>query len=339
MAALDIEQPDALIAYLRETGRIRADETPRVRRLTGGVSNRTMLVQRDGLGESWVLKQALEKLRVEVEWRSDPGRIRHEAEGLRWMEKLTPPGSTTPLVFEDRRQDLLAMRAVPEPHENWKTMLLAGEVRDDHVRQFGALLGAIQASAERHRDRLSVVFDDLSFFESLRLEPYFAYSAERVPEAAAFLRGLIDSCRRERFTLVHGDYSPKNVLVHEEKLVLLDPEVVHFGDGAFDVGFAITHLLSKAHHLPDRRRAFAEAARGFWDSYRSAAGDAPGSAGLEGRSVRCALGCLLARVAGRSPLEYLDRAQRDRQHRVVVAMMGWPPNTVSELVDRFVELI
>src|SRR5690349_1878151 len=116
-APLDIEDPSALVAYLRETQRIAPDETPTVRPLPGGVSNKTVLVERP-TGESWVLKQALPKLRVAVDWFSDPARIRREALALRWLPKLAPEGSTTPLVFEDAEHDLLAMHAVPHPHAN-----------------------------------------------------------------------------------------------------------------------------------------------------------------------------------------------------------------------------
>src|SRR3712207_654392 len=120
---LDIEQPGVLLSYLRGTGRIGEEEEPVVHVLAGGVSNRTVLVERP-TGEAWVLKQALEKLRVSVDWFSDPERVHREALGLRWLQELAPPGSITPLVFEDHEHHLLAMEAVPEPHENWKTMLL-----------------------------------------------------------------------------------------------------------------------------------------------------------------------------------------------------------------------
>src|SRR5205823_8859415 len=93
--ALDIEQPDALVAYLRRSGRIGPDECPRVRVLAGGVSNRTVLVERRapaGHAEAWVLKQALPKLRVPVDWFSSPARIHREALGLRWLARLAPPG-------------------------------------------------------------------------------------------------------------------------------------------------------------------------------------------------------------------------------------------------------
>src|SRR5215510_7342143 len=123
---LDIEQHDALIAYLRRTGRIAPDEPITARTLAGGVSNRTVLVERPN-GEAWVLKQALAKLRVAVDWFSSPERIHREALGLRWLARLAPPGTTTPLIFEDHTHHLLAMQAVPRPHENWKAMLLAGQ--------------------------------------------------------------------------------------------------------------------------------------------------------------------------------------------------------------------
>src|SRR5688572_32913008 len=124
---LDIERHEDLVAYLRDAGRIGQGETPKCTTLAGGVSNRTVLVERSS-GEAWVLKQALAKLRVKVDWFSDPSRVHREALGLRWLEELAPAETITPLVFEDEEHHLLAMQAVPEPHENWKTRLLRGEV-------------------------------------------------------------------------------------------------------------------------------------------------------------------------------------------------------------------
>ncbi len=332
--ALDIENPDDLVAYLRRTGRVGADERINVRTLAGGVSNRTVLVELP-TGESWVLKQALEKLRVAVDWFSDPERVHREALGLRWLQELAPPGTITPLVFENHEHHLLAMEAVPEPHENWKTMLLEGQVRGEHVDQFGRLLGEVHRNAHERREELAPIFEDRSFFESLRLEPYYGYTATQVPAAADFLRALVEETRACRVSLTHGDYSPKNILVHEERLVLLDHEVIHFGDPAFDLGFSLTHFLSKAHHLPDWREAFADAANRYWWTYLRTVGEVGWVEGLEARAVRHTLGCLLARVAGRSPLEYLEEGERLRQKEAVLALMPHAPATVPELVDRF----
>ncbi|MEO6436807.1 MAG: phosphotransferase [Tepidisphaeraceae bacterium] len=331
---MDIERRDELVAYLRDTGRIAVDETPEVRVLAGGVSNRTVLVKRGpggagGIGcggEAWVLKQALAKLRTKADWFSDPKRVHREALGLRWLEKLAPPGTITPLVFEDHEHHLLAMQAVPEPHENWKTMLLAGGIEADHVEQFAALLASIHRKSELVEE-LPQLFDDRSFFESLRLEPYYAYAAEQVPAARDFLHQLIADTRACRTALVHGDYSPKNVLVRDGRLILLDHEVIHWGDPAFDIGFALTHFLSKAHHLPENRERFAAAAMQFCDTYGNCNGAQRG---------QHTLGCLLARVAGRSPLEYLDDAERRRQQRVVIDLMERSIDNVHDVIEQFV---
>lgn len=332
---LDIEQPEQLVAYLRRARLIGEHERVATRVLPGGVSNRTVLVERPD-GARWVIKQALAKLRVAVDWFSDPARIEREALGLRWLSVLAPPGTITPLVFDDPEHHIIGMAAVAEPHENWKTIVLGGMLTMDHVEQFGRLLGAIHGHAAERRAEVEPVFADQSFFESLRVEPYYCYAAEQVPESAAFYASLIAETRTHRHTLVHGDYSPKNVLVHQGRLVLLDHEVIHFGDPAFDLGFSLTHFLSKAHHLPDQREAFAAAALHYWLSYTLALGTVDFGADLEPRVVRHTLGCLLARVAGRSPLEYLDATERQRQQTAVLALMRRPPETIAELVQSFV---
>jgi aminoglycoside phosphotransferase (APT) family kinase protein len=337
MGTLDIEQPGALAAYLRAHELIGADEEPRVSVLAGGVSNRTVLVERDS-SEAWVVKQALAKLRVAVDWFSSPERIHREAAGLRWLVEFAPPGSITPLVFEDRADHLLGMAAVPRPHENWKTMLLRGDLEPDHVRQFAALIGRIHRESNRRLVELRPDFGDRTFFETLRVEPYYRYTATHVPQSAGFYAALIEDTYARQDTIVHGDFSPKNVLVHDGQLILLDHEVIHLGDPGFDLGFGMTHLLSKAHHLPEHRAAFQNAAVSFWHIYWQTVspGAPPWTHDLETRAVRHTLGCLLARVRGRSPLEYLGEDARARQARAVGAIMAQPPGTVAELAAAFI---
>lgn len=330
---LDIEQHDALLAYLRKAGHIAACESPRFTNLPGGVSSRTVLVQRPEACD-WVIKQSLGKLRVDVDWYSDPVRIHHEAAGMRWLRELAPAPCVPALIFEDHERHLLAMEAVPQPHSNWKEMLLGGNIDLAHVTQFGALLGRIHRRASE-RQELRRIFADRSIFESLRVEPYYIYTATRVPASAAFTAQLVESVRARRLTLVHGDYSPKNILVHEGRLVLLDHEVIHFGDPAFDLGFSLTHFLSKAHHLVSHRLELAAAATAYWNAYRETLGEPEWAADLEEHAVRNTLGCLLARVAGRSRLEYLSTAERARQREVVLGLIHETPRSVAELVADF----
>jgi Ser/Thr protein kinase RdoA (MazF antagonist) len=239
-------------------------------------------------------------------------------------------------VFEDFEHHLLAMQAVPQPHDNWKSLLLAEQLEIDHVQQFGRLLGTIHRNASQQGVQIAPIFDDRSFFVSLRIEPYYGYTASQTPEAASFLNALIDDTLACRTTLTHGDYSPKNILVYNHQLILLDHEVIHFGDPAFDLGFSLTHLLSKAHHLPQKRKEFVEAANIYWQVYAKITASLGWAAELEARAVRHTLACLLARVTGRSPLEYLDSSERQRQRDAVLALMTAPPATVAELSHRFI---
>jgi len=331
---LDIENPDALREYLRSAGHVSADEDLRIRILPGGVSNRTVFVGKPS-GEAWVLKQPLAKLRVAVDWFSPVERIHREALGLRYLSRFAPAGSIPRFVFEDLQHHILAMEAVPEPHENWKDLLLSGQLRTSHVEQFARLLAAIHVPACKQQADVADVFEDRSFFESLRLEPYYGYTAQQVPAAAFFLKTLIQVTRSRRITLVHGDYSPKNILVREGRLILLDHEVIHFGDPAFDLGFSLSHLLSKAHHLAGLRADFADAARQYWGTYAEAVTDQAWSHGIERHAVQHTMACLLARVAGKSTLKYLDEEARQRQQAALLPLISNSPETMPELIARF----
>ncbi len=331
---LDIEDTRQLKNYLIEHGYVSNADRLVICPLKGGVSNRTVFVELPN-GQQWVMKQALKKLRVEADWFSKPERIHREALGIHWLGQLTPPGTIPKVIFEDQINHLLAMVTVPQPHVNWKTALLAGRLQDDHVRQFGALLAQIHTAAYVKRNALSETFADRHFFETLRLEPYYAYTASNLSDAAAFLNDLIVDTRQRAITLVHGDYSPKNILIFENKMILLDHEVIHWGDPAFDVGFSMTHLLSKAHHLASQRQQFTQAAHFYWQAYVQNIESTGSFNGMEPFAVRHTMACLLARAAGRSPLEYLSKPQE--QIEAVLRLLPDMPNTMPDLIDQFIE--
>jgi len=334
MNKIDIENPEELLTYLKQSHRISPTEQFQIHNLRGGVSNKTVLVKRP-TGVSWVLKQALPKLRVDVDWFSDPARIHCEALALQHLPQLAPPGTIPPLIFEDRDQNLLAMAAVPDPHNNLKTLFLSHHIVEDHLYQFGRLIGSIHLKSTSRPD-LHTLFEDRSFFESLRIEPYYRYTAQQLPQAADALHQIIEMTYSRRLCLVHGDYSPKNILVHEGKLILLDHEVIHFGDPAFDIGFALAHLLSKAHHIPAYRERFISAAHLFWTSYTTTIAPAPWSIDIDTHAAAHGIACLLARVAGRSKLEYLSAEERMHQQEITLKLLAHRPTSVLQLIDRFV---
>lgn len=331
---LNIEDRSQLIPYLATSGLIAPNEKIHCRTLEGGVSCSTILVTRPD-HEAFVIKQALPRLRVASNWTSSPKRSHREALGIRFLRQLLPKKSVPKLIFEDPDLNVLAMEAVPEPHGNWKELLLSGVLLEDHARQFGELLGLIHAGAFERRKEIEPVFSDYTFFETLRLEPYYEYTRQQTPPAGVFLGELIRETRQHKITLVHGDYSPKNILINKEKLVLLDHETIHWGDPMFDLGFSLTHFLSKANQNPERQSEITRLANIYWHSYCAGTKDSFRDDSCEPRAVRHTLACLLARVNGRSPLEYLDRNKKDRQRRIVLNLMKKPASTVPQLIESF----
>ncbi len=309
-------------------GLISHTDKPGCKILTGGVSNTTLLVSPEHANDL-IVKQALAKLNVKEDWFSEQERIFVEARALEVMPKLLPEGTTPALIFEDHEEFVLIMEAISPPYENWKSQLLQGNVQLNHIDQFARLL-ALLHSQTFHSAYYANLFRERKFFNSLRLEAYYRFTADRVPEAREFLLELIRENDNTHVCLVHGDFSPKNVLVHHDKLILLDFEVMHFGDGAFDIGFAMTHLLSKANHLTESRRIFINAARRFWETYYHIANI---DADMEARAVRNTLACLLARAKGKSPLEYLSEEARDIQMANCLKILPQLPRNMKFFID------
>ncbi len=329
----DIEVFDALVPYLRTHGLLTPGEQVVCERLAGGVSNRTVRIKRTQTPHL-VIKQALSKLRVPVDWFSSPQRIHREYAALGVFARLLP-GQVPRVLFQDRACHIIVITEIPRPYVNWKVNMMQGNVSVQHWREFGQMLARLHMSTTQPSQTLPRELHDRTYFRSLRLEPYYTYTGTQVPEAQAFLQTLVQETMHQRLCLVHGDYSPKNILLAQNRLWLLDFEVCHVGDPAFDVGFALTHALSKGHYLAAQRWQLQEAGVQFWQAYRAQRNLCPRDPGLESRCVHHTLACLLARVAGRSPLEYLDDQQQTVQKRVVLALLHDLPLSLPQLITAF----
>src|SRR4029079_5572158 len=136
-------------------------------------------------------------------------------------------------------------------------------------------------------------------FESLRVEPYLVRAGVAVPEASEALGAIIESLRSTRIALVHGDVSPKNILVGERP-VFLDAECATWSDPAFDAAFCLTHLNLKQLHLPARAAELKESARAFTAGYLAQV-DWEDPADAATRVERIVPALMLARVVGASP--------------------------------------
>lgn len=315
-------------AFLVERGHIPRGRPVRAREMHGGVSNLAFWVEHGG--GACVVKQARARLAVRMEWLADVRRIEREAEAMGWLyERLGPPRIPR-MLFLERECHAMGMEAIAEPAENYKDLLLQGQVDPALAEQFGALLAEMHNATADEASRRR--FGDTTFFDQLRLSPYYDTVAQRHPAVAGRIAALRAQCTGEGYCLVHGDYSPKNVLVREGGLVLLDYEVAHWGNPSFDLGFALTHYLCKAIHLPAHADALLDAARRFWSVYRAGVTLPEASRAQAGHHLAA---IMLARVDGKSPLEYLvDEEQRNRVRAVALAALEADGTNIGAVIDR-----
>ncbi len=334
---LNIENHDELVPFLAQHGELERGEQAQCQNLAGGVSNRTVRVVRAGK-PNLIVKQALSKLRVEADWFSSQDRIHREYAALGVFAALLP-GKVPVAILEDIQFHVIAMGEIPAPYINWKEGMLAGSIEIAHWISFGKMLAHVHTTTNKGLTGLPASLRDKSFFETLRLEPYYEYSGQQVPNVSEFLNDLIAETRSLSISLVHGDFSPKNVLIHNNSLYLLDFEVCHIGDPAFDVGFGLTHALSKALRLPQLRKELVQGAYRYWQGYSENRALQALDARIEPRVVRHTLACLLARAVGRSPLEYLSREQRLWQAQTAVDLIHMEIETVPDLIAEFRQLL
>ncbi|RZP73075.1 aminoglycoside phosphotransferase family protein [Vibrio vulnificus] len=292
-----------IVDLLKQYGVVKADRataTP----LTGGVSCEIFLIE-DG-PKRYVAKRALAQLKVAEEWLADPSRNKYEQRYLKYVGETYPDWVPAILnSFED--DNLFVMEFFPERFLDWKKYLLAGELDNTVAQNIGQALGAIHAMSWGD-EQAQKWFDSDKNFHELRLSPYFEFMQAKHPALSGQIEALIQKIASSKRCLVHGDFSPKNILVAGTDIKIVDCEVAWYGDPCFDIGFLLHHLLIKSLHFDDAR--FIELAAAFVSGYRVALGEEKYQQLSELHIVEVTLMLMLARIDGKSPVEYLSNEQK-----------------------------
>lgn len=314
-----------IIDYLRGQGWI-GNEPAQAEVMSGGVSNFVVRVTTPKL--CFVLKQSRSQLRTRDPWFSDLDRIWREQEV---MQALHPylDDHVPRVLHVDRPNYVYTMSSAPLEAQVWKAKLLAGEVEPALGCEVGRVLGRMhQCSADRAS--AFAAFGDHSVYVQLRVDPFYRRVQERRPEVAAAIEPIIHDMLSIKEALCHGDYTPKNMLVHDGAFTLVDYETAHFGDPTMDLGLFLAHLWLKAVRAPKRTLDFANLMDAFWRGYCQEV-TFQRHVELERRAVRHFGVCLLARVDGTSPVDYLpDERQREIVRRTARTILldglgSWRP--------------
>jgi len=302
-----VSAPETMLAdFLATAGLAAPGEEGEWTPLSGGVSSDIWRVTtRERV---FCVKRALAQLKVAAEWKAPVGR---NATEWAYMEVVTriSPRAVPRLIAQDAERGLFAMEwLAPETYLLWKTELLAGHADPAFAGATGRLLGRIHAATARN-PALPRRFATDASFATLRIEPYFRATAQAHPDLAAILDEIADRTAATHKVLVHGDVSPKNILSGPAGPVLLDAECAWFGDPAFDLAFCLNHLAIKARVVTGARDALVASFNRLSAAYVKLVDWEPVIA-LEKRAAALLPALALARVDGKSPVEYLDDAGR-----------------------------
>jgi aminoglycoside phosphotransferase (APT) family kinase protein len=274
-------------------------------RLSGGVSCDVWRVEL--AGGSICVKRALARLRVAADWRAPAERSQTEVAWLRFAGAVD--ARYAPAVLgEDRERHIFAMEYfAPERYPVWKAELAAGTVNVAFAGEVGAALARLHMASAGRAD-IAAAFANDAQFRALRLEPYLLYTCDRNPDVAQRIHGLARGVAAARIALMQGDISPKNILCGPGGPVFLDAETACYGDPAFDLAFCLNHLLLKCVWQPAHTHAYLESFDALWRAYRAGVvWEEP--AALDARAAALLPALLLARIDGKSPVEYLTRDQ------------------------------
>ncbi|KGS72517.1 phosphotransferase family protein [Burkholderia pseudomallei] len=321
-AYLELHEP------LQKMGLLRSGEVVIFAPLTGGVSSDILLATTST--RKFCIKRALTQLKVAELWTAPVERNAAEAAWLlqvgAWLPEHVPA-----VIGEARADGMFAMDYLPpDTHPVWKAQLSKGLCDAAFAARVGDVLARIHALSAGDRTIADTFANDQTF-ESIRLDPYFRFTAVKYPQLARRLNALADQTLSTRVALVHGDVSPKNILCSDLGPVFIDAECAWYGDPAFDLAFCLTHLLLKSVWHPEWRanyvRCYDALARAYlqgvdWES-------------VTGLSERCATlipALLLARVDGKSPVEYLpQRAEKAFVRQGAISLLVNPVRSTVEL--------
>ena len=292
--------------------------------LTGGVSSDIWRI--DLASGPICAKRALAQLKVAAIWQAPVIRNQYEAG---WMRRAgaASPGCVPEILGQS--DGVLAMQYLPEDrYPLWKAALRDGVTDADFAASVARTLARIHGSTAADPS-VAADFPTDEIFYAIRLEPYLVATAARHPDLAPALLALVATTQANKRALVHGDVSPKNILIGPHGPVFLDAECAWWGDPAFDVAFCLNHLLLKCLWNPAATAGFLACFDAFAAAYLAGVTWETADA-IEARAAQLLPGLFLARVDGKSPVEYISTdAQRNQVRKVASALLTHPVSRLA----------
>jgi hypothetical protein len=314
---IDISNKEILVQYLFDKGIIKKGKDYAIHYCTGGVSGTVAFVTVES--NEMIVKQALSKLKVKEDWLCNPSRMYGEQLSNKIYHKIVPE-SVPAVLFYDQDNYIYGRVAAPAHCDMWKSDLMQGTL--DFIVAKKAIEALVDVQNVCCTDvEVAQELCDKKVFYDLRISPYIEFTVQKHPELKEIGDYLIHELMEKSITLVHGDYSPKNIMLDKQKIFILDFEVAHYGNPVFDLAFFANHFVLKSLKFPKRRKAYLSLLSYMLDIYYSRMNF--GDNRLITDTFVPLLGMLmLARVDGKSPVEYLvNEEEKKQQVRTIASVL------------------
>lgn len=332
---INVADPKVLGSYLLQKNILSDLKNISIKPLGGGVSCEAIMIR--SREKSFVVKQALPKLRVKEDWFSDVTRIVNEKDCLDFYNKIAPE-HVPKLLFYDEENYLFGMEAAPESSKMWKDLLLAGTIDFDVTHKVALALADVHNAAAKDKEVLQR-FASQKFFVELRIDPYLRTTAIRHPSLEKIVNHEISRLIENKQTLVHGDYSPKNILVDGPQIYILDFEVAHIGDPSFDLAFLTNHFILKAIKNKQWALGYLNLAAYTMETYLNRI-NFTDVRSLEHNTIKTLALLFLARVDGKSSVEYITKNEdKDLIRKISYGMLQNNINNYRDLTNYFLKEI
>jgi thiamine kinase-like enzyme len=220
------------------------------------------------------------------------------------------PENAPQVYFYDDENYIYGREAAPEDCTMWKADLLGGLLDFEVARKSIESLVTVHNVCSRD-SKVAKDFDSKEVFYNLRISPYIEFIVGKYPQLDQFAKEVISDMMDNKISLVHGDFSPKNIMNGNRKIWILDFEVAHYGHPAFDVAFFSNHFILKAvknkKYAPSYLNMLGYMLEIYFDKM-----DYMDKKQLENSYVRTLSLLMIARVDGKSPAEYItDDSDKD----------------------------
>lgn len=328
---IDISEERKLKEYLINKNVVKDVDQVKIHYCQGGVSCTVAYVETKE--QPMIIKQALRQLKTKDTWLCDPNRMYIEYASNQIYHDLLPDCAPK-TYFYDEDNYIYGREAVPDGCLMWKDYLMQGDLNFEIAKKSVDVLVAIHNKCAGDA-AIKKAFENKEVFYGLRISPYFEFTTKKHTEISKLCEELTHLMMDSAISLVHGDYSPKNIMIMGEKIQVLDFEVAHYGHPAFDLAFLVNHIILKSVKFEEYAAGYLALAEYMMKRYLSQM-TFMNQKEFEPVFVKTLQMLFLARIDGKSPVEYLcsEPLKQEKVRKISLSMIKDQIERLDDMLPR-----